>query len=140
MADAYSLGSFKTDTTTGRNFRVGHAGGTLNNSGACMQWAGADYQVTAGKTFYLTGFQVITKSNTSSALEVRRADNAALTTNPVQMLAIFNAGASVTVSVGNFTTWTNVFGATAPASKYVGVFQSVAVATTIAVWLIGYEA
>lgn len=140
MADAYSLGGFKTDTLTSRNFRVGHAGGTLNNSGACMLWAGANYQVTAGKTFYLTGFQPLYKSNTSSAMEIRYADDAALTTNPVTMLSILTGGAGLSIAAGNFSTWTPVFGPAAPASKYVGVFQSVAVATGIAIWLIGFEA
>jgi hypothetical protein len=132
------MGGYHTDTLTGKVAKVGVASASLNNSGTCFQVGGVNYQVTAGKTFYITGFLPLAVASIHT-LAIRYADDAALTTNPVVILDIATVSGAAIVA-GNLQQPIPVFGITAPASKYVGIFQTTASAGVHQVLVFGYEA
>ena len=143
MADAYRIGSFATDTLTGR---VALALTTIvfattnNGVGYCFKRAAADYAVTAGKNCRITGLMEFgtTPITTGTFFEIRYADNAALTTNPVTLCGIPAIAVALTVPY-----IIPVLQLTAPATKYVGIFNASgtnqAVAGAYSAQLFGYE-
>jgi hypothetical protein len=138
MTETWTMGGYRTDTLTGKVAKIGNANGApLNNSGVCFQVAGANYQVTAGKTFYMTGYLLLAQT-VNCALDIRYADNAALTTNPVILITLRGATLPV-VTVGMYDIPVPIFGVSAPAGKYVGIFSVTAADSYPWVWMYGYE-
>jgi hypothetical protein len=140
MVDAFQIGAMGTDTLTGRVCIVISclSAALAGVTGRCFLRADANYQVTAGKTLYITAYQITTAAALAHPVEIRYADDAALTTNPVTMLPSLPVLAPTTGSpifpVGGTTA--------APATKYVGIFNPNAASTTqaVSVTVIGYEA
>ena len=137
MAEKWQLAGYHTDVITGKRAIVAGLYATLNNSGACFKVLFADYVVTAGKTFYVTGVHIIVLSDATTNISLRYADNAALTTNPVSM--DFNTPKVAAVAAGRYALWP-LFGKTAPAGKYVGMFNATAAACDVDMVIFGYEA
>jgi len=141
MSDAWQLGKMGTDTLTGRSPRVMPTIRATLDTGVGMNFkhAGANYVVTAGKTFYLTGVQINANDyyTATSYYEIRYADNAALTTNPVTMIGLPSPAAAWQSPV------LPIVGVSAPAGKYVGIFNNSGVNQancTGGVTAYGYEA
>jgi hypothetical protein len=146
MAEAFKIGAYATDTMTGKVVKIiaTRGFGAVNTgAGVNFYFAGATYQVTAGKTFHCTGFEVLFTDvfTANSYLEVRYGDNAALTTNPVTMFALPVPTGATTVYIGSVVF--PVGDVQAPATKYVGVFNNSgtnqAVAGAYSVMAFGYE-
>lgn len=136
MSEAYQIGGCRTDTLTGKVAIIMQAYGVgLNAAGVCFQRAAANYQVTAGKTFYVTGIRAITQSNSASDVVIRYADNAALTTTPVDLG--YHLPTATAITVGQFPLF--AFFTSVPAGKFVGIFEIPAVAVNAAVEIHGYE-
>lgn len=97
----------------------------------------ANYAVTAGRTLYITGltYRVAGSPTAGSYLEVRYADNAALTTNPVNLFYIPTHDATYQV------TRVIPVAATVAATKYVGVWNPSGTnfTTNISVTIMGFE-
>ena len=128
MADVWKIGSLTTDTLTGRTIIGAIATGAAG--GHCFQVAGADYVVTAGKTFHITGIvPILVTAGSSLHMYIRYADDAALTTNPVNLFEITDLADPVPIMIP-----CNI---SVAAGKYVGIFNSAAVLATAAI--IGYE-
>jgi hypothetical protein len=122
MTDAFSIGMMGTDVLTGRT-PIALATIPANlaaGAGVCFRRAGADYQVPANTTLYITGY-LMTSTAVSSLtnFEIRYADDAALTTNPVTIVPALlcppaTGYVSPVISVGR------VF---APTGHYVGTWN-----------------
>jgi hypothetical protein len=141
MTDGYTLGAQKTDTLTGRVIIVVACGGKANTGVTLtLKKGSANYQVTAGKTFYITGVTWgISVANTAlSYYELRYSDDAAGTTNPVT-LATFPTGANAAFS----PVFLPIAGISAPAQKYLHIFNNSGTsdAAGTSMWIVfGYEA
>ena len=135
MAETWVMGGYKTDTLTGKVQKIGSCTGTtLSNSGQVFSVLGASYQVTAGKTFYITGIIWLKGDVAVNLAHIRYADNAALTTNPVAI--------GINAPTMAYTTpipMISIAGLSAPAGKYVGIFDTSASSITVSVIIIGYE-
>ena len=142
MTDAYRIGGFGTNVSTGRVFKAlsTPSFGLATNTGICFKQTGADYVVTAGKTFHATGYVMLANAaynfTATAYVEVRYANNAALTDTPVTMFSVISPAVVVSVpvmiSVGNIS---------APAGKYVGVHNVGAgnMSAGAIVFIVGYE-
>lgn len=137
---AYAIGAAGLDTLTGVKVIAAYTVMGTALAGAIQgvfQYAGANYAVTAGKTLYITGiwYKIAGSPGANSYLEVRYADNAALTTNPVTLANLPNHDVT-------YTTATYIpFCTSVPAQKYVGVWNPSAAnfTTNISVAIIGFE-
>lgn len=136
MTEAWQIGGYRTDTLAGKVVKVGTISVTLNASGASFKVLGVDYQVTAGKTFHVTGIWIVHLQAADATPVLRYADDAAMTTNPVAM-GYQLPGALI--EPGYMPAWIPIVGLTAPATKYVGLYQALAAARIIVVSIIGYE-
>jgi hypothetical protein len=108
------------------------------NTGYCYQRAGADYQVTAGKTLHIAGIYFWNDAALAAASvpTVRYANDAALTNTPVAI----NAEPIKAICLAASRIFIPVFD-TVPATKYVGIYNDSATATAnmCGSLLIGYE-
>lgn len=139
MTDAYNIGCMGTDSLSGRTYIFGQVGYTFtSNAYACFQVNGNDYQVTSGKTFYLTGIKLISTGAVTNLVTMRYADDATLSTNPVT-LNVPNGRIASTISAGTYPYFIPIY-ATIPAGKYVGVFSSTTGSVDAYYIIIGYEA
>lgn len=141
----YKIGAMVTDDLTGKKTIL------LNRQKAAIagstaypfKKAGADYTVTAGKTFYPCGMYISADAGIFAAAclpVIRYADDAALTTNPVDMgIGLMGYG---TIEVTVPICFPLVGCTPVPAGKYIGVFNTSATASAqfIGVTLVGYEA
>lgn len=137
MTEAYKIGAMGTDTLTGKSIKYGSA--VINNTtgGEPFTVSGSNYVVTSSKTFYGTGFYLLVLTPQNKALEIRYADNSALTTNAVTLLTI-GSTSSGKISTSASDGWIpcNI---SAPADKYVGIYTASA-SVYAGVWIAGYEA
>jgi hypothetical protein len=137
MTEAWVVGAYRTDVITGKKtLMLPIKGGTLNASGECLQNSGADYAVTAGKTFYVTGILIFASTAVAHTTRLRYADNAALTTNPVDMGLQLPTAAIV---ITNLPYIPLAFLTGAPATKYVGFYNAAAVNHSLTGWVTGVE-
>lgn len=136
MTDAYKFGAIGTDTLTGKTVKFGMVN-IFNSTGAvCFQVGGADYAVAADKTFYLGGF-LLEGLTVNKTIELRYANNAALTTNPVTIFTI-SASVGSTLGPGCMKKLLPMY-ATVPSSKYFGIYTA-STGVYTGVYMIGYEA
>ena len=140
MTDAYKLGAQATDTLTGRNVKVVSAyfaSGPASSTAYPFQFGAANYQVTAGKTFYITGIFLYQSAifGNSTYLQLVYATAANLTTGQVVL-------ATLPQLVGSAPVVIPVCGLSVPASDYVGVINAVAASggQAFSIGVIGYEA
>lgn len=133
MTDVWKIGSLTTNDLTGKTIITGAASGATVNTGYCIQIAGVDYAVTAGKTLTITGIIPIAAmdATTFATFQLRYADNAALTTNPV---GLFTISAYFAGGVGVIPCKLSV-----AAGKYVGIYITVA-GRACSCAIVGYEA
>jgi hypothetical protein len=137
MAEKWQLGGYSTNTIVGKALKAGSMYATINAAGACFQIANANYQVTAGKTYYICGMYIVSNNTAAHTGLLRYADDAALTTNPVD-LAFQVPRCTVAFTPGQMPL-IPIFG-TVPAGKYVGIYNAAAVAWVFSAFLFGYEA
>jgi len=139
MTDAWKIGHTGTDTLTGRTVLI-MATDPLDIAAGGHQhfrYLGADYQVPGATTYYITGYQVATAGAGRGYLEIRYADDAALTTNVVVLVAgigtaVLPAGASVIYPCGRLPV---------PTGHYLGIWNptGLTINTVAQVTVMGYE-
>jgi hypothetical protein len=140
MTDAFSIGMMGTDVLTGRTpIAIATIPANLAAAtGVCFQRNGANYQVAAGTTLYITGYFMSCAVNASSLTnyEIRYADDAVLTTNPVTIVPALLCPPMVMVSPVIATGRV-----AAPTGHYVGIYNPGVAqnAGTISVVALGYE-
>jgi hypothetical protein len=124
MAVVYRIGGATLSSLTGVEGKIlGKLVNALNTgAGSALQLpSGTDYAVTAGKTLYLTGMIFASGAggtySAGSYFELRYADNAALTTNPVTL------GLLPMVEASRPLVFLPFFG-TVPAAHYIGIFNA----------------
>jgi len=141
MADAFKIGGMGTDVLTGRTIRILATlqGALLAGGKANFQLAGANYQVPGGVSYYITAFHLVTGAiaNGAGYIEIRYADDAALTTNPVTIIN------GIAMPIAQLTT-TPVYPCgqvQAPTGKYVGIWNPSGATTSNSVQAVvwGYE-
>jgi hypothetical protein len=121
MSDVYRIANLTTDVLAGRVFVNIVSGRATLAAGAGKpgQSAGADYVVPVGKTLTIVGVQISEDAawTAGAYYELRYADDAALTTNPVTL-------ANVAAAVAAGARILPIAGVTVPAGHYVGVFNN----------------
>lgn len=137
MTDVYKSCGVGTDALTGKTTKVlSTYNSSLANAKGAFVVSGSNYQVTAGKIFYITGLWPMSVGSYSAKSHIVYADNSSFTTNLVYT-GISYIGNS---TIGQYQQPFPIPAVQIPASKYVGVYQSDATASACVLMLIGYEA
>ena len=134
----YDLVGIRTDDLTGKTMKFPYqTGGNLATvTGEALLINGSNYQVTTGKTFYITGLLFFSGSNPNNNIQLTYADDAAQTTNKVVIFqvppTVANTAYPVIIPVPASIT--------VPAQKYPGLYNSSGGTLNPGIIVIGYEA
>lgn len=140
MTEVYKIGGMGTDTLTGRTFKMlGACSTALNNAKTPFYCSSSQYQVTSGKTFYITGILPCYSSATTCIANVVYADDASFTTNVVDTGIGWWGARSNGATPTNGGYFISTSRASIPAGKYVGLYQSYAASSSAQAILYGYE-
>jgi len=124
MTEAWTIGTYRTDTMTGKTPKILTLTQMNVAAGAFLfQSEGANYRVALGKTFYATALYRVGNyeggTNGTVVEPVITADNTALTTNPI---TVFNSIAIAMATPPAYPPFSIYF--TIGSQRYIGVLSA----------------
>lgn len=137
MVKAYKIWGMGTDDLTGITPKMLALSATINATGASFKEGASNYAVTAGKSFYVTGFHHMYSTNHAHTGFLCYADDSNMATNRVAMGLTYPS--SLSIALGNLQPANVALNIPAPAGKYVGIYNAAAVAWLTTTVLFGYE-